>query len=104
MPLGAGVAVGEALVVEAAPTLGVEATCDVDGAAVVLRTGVCEDVLEVEVEVELLVGCVSDVVLGAAESVESTCSVVVGAEDSVGFGSGVGVAFLVCEVAIGAPT
>jgi hypothetical protein len=57
-----------------------------------------EDVLE------LLVGCVSDVVLGAAESVESTCSVADGSEESVGSGSGVGVAFLDCEVATGSPT
>ena len=90
-------AVGEALVLEIAPTVGVEG-CDVNGAAVVLATGVDEDVLE------LLVDCESDVVLGAADSVLSACSVEVGAEDSVGCGSGVGVALLDFEVATGAPT
>lgn len=101
IPPEAGTAVGVALVVEAGPTLAVDATCDVNGAAVVLGLGVSEDVLELEAE---LLVCESNVVLGAAEAAAvSAWSVAVGAEDSVGCASGVAGSGLGCEATKGSP-
>ena len=65
MPPEVGTGVCVALAPAAAPALGVDSTC-VNGAVMELATGV--GVLVLVLKAELLVVCVSNVVLGAADS------------------------------------